>query len=280
MNSKVKNYITKNIAIFLSISTLLTTTSLYIFAENNFQEKITTYINQIDKKVLASVGAGAIVLGAIVGITAHIVKNSHIELINVDRLKDKHRDLYNQYDELYKAIVNYDDKKVEEIFKNNPLLNANAQFNDGKTLLTLACDKFFYLNLRPNVNNSKKEAFFKIFELLIKNGAEVNVIENDDKLGYSPLHYAAKSGSTKLCELLLKNGAKIDFKDKNGHTPLRLAINLYDYFKNQNEKANQFFQTCKLLIERKSDVNIKDKWGKTPLECIQENENLKKLINK
>ncbi len=276
-----KKYFTKSMAIVISAVTFLTTISPYIFAENNFQEKIITYINKIDKKVLVGVGAGAgaIVLGTIVGITAHIVKNSHVELINVDRLKDKHRDLYNQYDELYKAIGSYDDKKVEEIFENNPLLNANAQFNDGKTLLTLACEKFFYLNL-SNINDYKKEAFFKIFELLIKNGAEVNVIENDDKLGCSPLHYAAKSGSTKLCELLLKNGAKINFKNKNGDTPLHLAINSYNYFKDQEEKANLFFKVCKLLMERGSDVNIKDKWGETPLKCIQENEKLKQLLNK
>ena len=52
---------------------------------------------------------------------------------------------------------------------------------------------------------------------LIERGADVN------KTGWTPLHYAATSGSTEIISLLLEHHAFIDAGSPNGTTPLMMA---------------------------------------------------------
>jgi ankyrin repeat protein len=44
----------------------------------------------------------------------------------------------------------------------------------------------------------------KVVESLIKNGASVNALDNDN---LSPLHWATQSGNSKTIALLIENGA-------------------------------------------------------------------------
>jgi ankyrin repeat protein len=60
----------------------------------------------------------------------------------------------------------------------------------------------------------------EIVKKLLKNGANVKVIDEDDN---SPLHIACSYGHTKVVKLLLKNGADVNIVDKYGDTPLHLA---------------------------------------------------------
>jgi len=52
---------------------------------------------------------------------------------------------------------------------------------------------------------------------LIERGADIN------KTGWTPLHYAATSGSTEIIALLLEHHAFIDASSPNGTTPLMMA---------------------------------------------------------
>jgi uncharacterized protein len=52
---------------------------------------------------------------------------------------------------------------------------------------------------------------------LVKRGADVN------KTGWTPLHYAATSGSLPTIRMLLENHAYIDAESPNGTTPLMMA---------------------------------------------------------
>ena len=86
----------------------------------------------------------------------------------------------------------------------------------------------------------------KIVELLIAEGADVNV--NED--GSSPLHIAA---NREIAELLIANGAEVNAKKGFGITPLHSAL-----FVKRKEIA-------KLLIAKGADVNTKSEEGATPL---------------
>ena len=86
----------------------------------------------------------------------------------------------------------------------------------------------------------------KIVELLIAEGADVNV--NED--GNSPLHIAA---NREIAELLITNGADVNAKKGFGSTPLHSAL-----FVKRKEIA-------KLLIAEGADVNAKSEEGTTPL---------------
>ena len=116
--------------------------------------------------------------------------------------------------------------------------------------------------------------FLREAEHLIGEGADVTACNAS---GWTLLHkVAACGGSTQATEFLLAAGAPINRKDKNGNTPLHLAIN------NGNKAV------AKLLIDNGADLNTadvssrNDKNGNTPLHLAAENGNIeviKLLIN-
>ena len=62
----------------------------------------------------------------------------------------------------------------------------------------------------------------EIAELLIAKGANVNSV-NPVYGGYSPLHSAAFAGQRDVAELLIRHGADVNAADKDGNTPLAIA---------------------------------------------------------
>ena len=61
----------------------------------------------------------------------------------------------------------------------------------------------------------------KSVELLISNGAKVNVINNE---GLTPLHIAAKNGYLKIAEILVSKSASVNVKDNEEQSPLDYAL--------------------------------------------------------
>jgi ankyrin repeat protein len=61
-----------------------------------------------------------------------------------------------------------------------------------------------------------------VAELLIEKGAPVNA--RDRESGATPLHHAASWGRVEVVQLLLDHGADPTIRNKNGATPLQLAI--------------------------------------------------------
>ncbi len=76
----------------------------------------------------------------------------------------------------------------------------NAKNNDGITPLHIAAYDF------------RLEHSTRGMEILLKEKADVNVQDNE---GLTPLHYTVKSDNYKACELLLKNGADMNIKIAN-----------------------------------------------------------------
>jgi len=60
----------------------------------------------------------------------------------------------------------------------------------------------------------------RVKELLQDNPGQVN---SKDKIGGTPLHYAADNGHKAVAELLLANNADVNAKDNDGNTPLQRA---------------------------------------------------------
>lgn len=111
--------------------------------------------------------------------------------------------------------------------------SANASDPDGNTALMYA------------VMFGKTETI----ELLIKNGANVNVLNRYES---TPLIKAAIKNDVASAKLLLDSGADIELGQKNG-TPLMWAA------------LNRRNEMIKFLVANNASVNARDSYGNTPL---------------
>jgi len=95
---------------------------------------------------------------------------------------------------------------------------------------------------------------FKIVKLMIKEGANVNLI--DEQNGAAPLHCASVVGHLKIVKLLIKNSANLNITCGRGRnfTPLYLAVH------------NNCIEVVELLIKSGADAGIKSKGGHTALD--------------
>ena len=93
----------------------------------------------------------------------------------------------------------------------------------------------------------------KMAELLLSQGAEPQ--RHDPELGITPLHMAARRGSSEVCQLLLNADVDVDVNapTKNGATPLHEAA------------QHGHIQIIDLLVESGGDASIETKDGHTPL---------------
>ena len=107
---------------------------------------------------------------------------------------------------LLEAAFDEDIKAVKQHLADGADVNAKDKFYGGTSL-----------------HHAAKAGQKEIIELLIANGADVNVKIEDD-LGATPLHFVAIAGHNEIAELLIVNGADVNAKDNFGNTPLEFAI--------------------------------------------------------
>ena len=91
----------------------------------------------------------------------------------------------------------------------------------------------------------------KMAELLLSQGAEPQ--RHDPELGITPLHMAARRGSSEVCQLLLNADVDVNAPTKNGTTPLHEAA------------QHGHIQIIDLLVESGGDASTETKDGHTPL---------------
>jgi ankyrin repeat protein len=95
----------------------------------------------------------------------------------------------------------------------------------------------------------------EIAELLIAKGADVNA---KSKFGSQiPLYFAAQSGYKEIAELLIENGADVNAKNDRGWTPLYAAT------------YGGYNQVIELLIAKGADVNAKSDDGRTSVDYAE-----------
>ena len=90
----------------------------------------------------------------------------------------------------------------------------------------------------------------RLRELIADDSGIVNAA---DPYAMTPLHWAARTGSTTCAELLIAAGAALDALNKAARAPLQLAA--------EQDRA----ATIRLLAEHGADLNTQDRKGRTPL---------------
>ncbi len=124
---------------------------------------------------------------------------------------------------------------------------------------------------------------YETIEILIKNGADVNI---KNKEGYTPLHYASENKKSNEAIILIENGADVNAKTSKGKSPLFMVFGLlYNFYDDVVEysKANRIIlKTCsvdkfarnkfrdimlilQILLKKNVDLNGKDSEG---LPCL------------
>ncbi len=121
-----------------------------------------------------------------------------------------------------------------------------------------------------------------VVELLIENGADVNVTTHDG----TALHYACESGDKEMVEFLVSKGADVNAKGVNDHTPLLVATwirkgTLWGT-KLKDVPMKDRLDIIEVLISSGADVNAKSSSGTTLLKLAlrQGNKEIITLLKK
>lgn len=128
-----------------------------------------------------------------------------------------------------------DSMRVFNLLVNAPNINLEAKASNGNNALMMAAFK------------GNQAAV----ETLLAKGAAIN------RPHWSPLHYAAASGSNEIVQLLLNRGANINAVAPNNTTPVMIAA------------GEGYFQTVKLLLDRGADATLKNDLGMTALDFAE-----------
>lgn len=169
--------------------------------------------------------------------------------------------LQEEQDEFYgiKDLSEIERKKIMITEKEVRKFSDAVVFGDFNKVKQMIADKPAVINSQDEygfsaLHNVMSEEQFEIVAYLIKNGANVNIQNNQ---GISPLHLA---GYPKNVELLLNAGAEIDIIDFQGNTPLHSIAS----------ETDEYIDVVEYLISRNANRNLKNKAGQTPLNIAIE----------
>ncbi len=163
------------------------------------------------------------------------------------------------------------------------LLNRNANINlmshEGITPFRIACirnhlklSEFLLKTNYADIDSADQDGRttleyliienknIEIIELLLKYGANLNLITHDNLNQETLLHVATRHGNEKCVELLLKYNINKDALDEYGNTALMVACS--------NDKTN----IVKLLLSKNVSISIKNNQGETALKIASKNE--------
>ncbi|XP_023943013.2 ankyrin repeat domain-containing protein 39 [Bicyclus anynana] len=109
----------------------------------------------------------------------------------------------------------------------------------------------------------------RVQSLINKSRNPKDLVNSEDKSGYTALHYAARNGHVDICSILVENGACINYPTRCGNaTPLHKAA------------AAGKEETVKYLIQHGALLDLQDADGTTALHKVVENkkQNLVKIL--
>lgn len=140
----------------------------------------------------------------------------------------KHFPCVHTYISFYTYIILGNEKIIDLLIKNTTDLNARGIRGDTPLYQAIDTGSLIY-HLAYSIRNFLSFWFFfwileneKIVDLLLKRGADPFAENYQNK---TALRNAIEIGNKKIVKLLIKKVTDLNFKDKNGSTPLHWAAN-------------------------------------------------------
>ncbi|MBP5358641.1 MAG: ankyrin repeat domain-containing protein [Treponema sp.] len=179
------------------------------------------------------------------------------------------------------------DSEIREAIEKK-YIDVNFKYDEGRTLLFRLTIKYL----------SNPEPFIKLADFLIKNGADLNIPDDE---GYTPFLFAVehiRDANPKIIEFLLDNGADVKVQNDDHETVLYFLCNTdkpnLDLIRKVIKKGaplnipgysftpltaalyHEQVELARLLVENGADVNLKDSDNRYPLNlaCKAGNYNL------
>lgn len=155
-------------------------------------------------------------------------------------------------------------QNVLEISKELEKINNKISKKEANTLLITLCEHHLtYNNYLRDKYKQNYEGCTRIVNFLIKNGANVNIINN---LKETPLMLAGKYAHLDIVKLLLKYGAKIGSKNTFNLDALDIVLNSYnDNIKSgisESEFNKNELERMLKIINLLKDIKIKNQYQK------------------
>ncbi|MGA9669389.1 MAG: ankyrin repeat domain-containing protein [Terracidiphilus sp.] len=130
---------------------------------------------------------------------------------------------------------------------------AGSRFRSGKLSLCL------FLALSASASSNAGEIHKAVTKgdlnrVVVLLQAHPELLDSKDSLKRTPLQVAVAHNRVEIAELLLANGADVNARDPKQHTPLILALSVYNHDK-----------MVRLLLAKGADVNLSDEGKMTAL---------------
>ncbi|KAK2712084.1 hypothetical protein QYM36_010942 [Artemia franciscana] len=119
-----------------------------------------------------------------------------------------------------------------------------------------------------------KTGQISVANYLLKKGANLHLkSKNSEDCGKTPLHFAAAEGKLEMCHLLVSKGAHINSLDDKRLTPLHWAVKEENIVETR-KKGEDKLEIVKLLLSRGANTNISDRYDLLPLHYAAKRNNL------
>lgn len=110
-----------------------------------------------------------------------------------------------------------------------------------------------------------RNSHYQICKYLVENGADVNLKTNSCKS--TPLHRACFIGHKEIVKLLLENKANAWEVDCDGKTPMHKCVE--QYMNSQSKNSQPFLDTMKILFKHDSNlIYLKDNFNKNSIDIF------------
>ena len=212
-------------------------------------------------------------------------KKQHVQRLIISMIFNNKQQL------LLRAVANGEHVKVERLLERRwfrRAVNPNIAGYGGTTVLMDATTNHYFYIARllikngADVNardNNEKTALITVAgygnmraaELLIKNGADVNA---KDYLGWTALMHAAKYCHIGAVELLLENGADVNANDNDGWTAL-----MYTMSSGFIPSDTPIDLMIKMLLEKGADPYRRNYYGEDAYEIAIKSKLTRKLVD-